>query len=161
MTTHAGKGLMIDANALKRSVQGKKVLTDSNIIIYLTEETAPYHHLSLELFSMIEQGSASAVISILSVAEVMSGPLRAGKADVAMTVKNYLLNFPNIHCQQTTAEVLDMVGRDERVNWQILRPLDALIIASGLHAQVDFFISNDRHFISSLPSEIMLSYISS
>jgi len=90
------------------------VLFDSNIIIYLTEETALYHDLSLELFFMIEQGSASAVISILTVAEVMSGPLRAGKSDVAMIVKNYLMNFPNIHCQQTTAGVLDMVGRDER-----------------------------------------------
>lgn len=149
---------MIDVRVLKKSVQGKKVLIDSNIIIYLTEETARLHDLSMELFSMIENGSGSGVISILSVSEVMMGPLRAGDVDTAMTVKNYLMNFPNIHCQQITAEVLDMVGQDELVNWQLLRPLDALIIASGLYARVDLFISNDQHFINSLPSQKMISF---
>ncbi len=149
---------MIDVRTLKKSVQGKKVLIDSNVIIYLTEETARYHDLSMELFSIIENGSGSGVISILSVSEVMMGPMRAGDLDTAMTVKNYLMNFPNINCQQITAEVLDVVGRDERVSWQLLRPLDALIIASGLYARVDLFISNDQHFINSLPAQTILSF---
>lgn len=37
---------MIDLKTLKKSVRGKKVIIDSNIIIYLTEETAPYYELS-------------------------------------------------------------------------------------------------------------------
>ena len=149
---------MIDVKMLKKFVRGKKVLIDSNIIIYLTEEIAPYHELSRELFSMIEEGAGNAVISILSVSEVMQGPLRAGKTDIAMAVKNYLLNFPNSHCQQITTEVLDNVGQHEQVNWKTLRTVDALIVASGLHNQADLFISNDRHFIKSLPPEMMLSF---
>ncbi|MDZ7831130.1 MAG: PIN domain-containing protein [Desulfobacterales bacterium] len=149
---------MIDVKALKESVRDKKVLIDSNIIIYLTEEIAPYHELSRELFSMIEEGAGNAVISILSISEVMQGPLRAGKTDVAAAVKNYLLNFPNSHCQQITTEVLDSVGQHEQVNWKTLRTIDALIVASGLHNQADLFISNDRHFIKSLPPEMMLSF---
>lgn len=78
---------MIDIATLRKSVRGK------------TEETEPYHRLSWELFSMIEEGISSAVISILSVSEVMQGPIRAGKTDTAMAVKNYLLNFPNSNCQ--------------------------------------------------------------
>jgi len=149
---------MIDVKALKKAVRGKKVLIDSNIIIYLTEETEPYYHLSQELFSMLEEGACNAVMSILSVSEVMQGPLRAGKTDTAMAVKNYLFNFPNSHCQQITFEVLDRMGMDERVNWKTLRIVDSLIVASGLYAQVDLFISNDRHFINSLPTEMMLSF---
>ncbi|MBS3809704.1 MAG: type II toxin-antitoxin system VapC family toxin [Desulfobacterales bacterium] len=149
---------MIDVKTLKKSARGKKVLIDSNIIIYLTEEIEPYHRLSRELFSMIEEGASNAVISILSVSEVMQGPLRSGKTDIATAVRNYLLNFPSSHCQDITSGVLDCVGQDERVNWKTLRTMDALIIASGLYARVDLFVSNDRHFINSIPPEMMLSF---
>jgi predicted nucleic acid-binding protein len=152
------KELMIDIKTLKKSVRGKKVLIDSNIIIYLTEQTEPYYHLSRELFSMIEEGLTQAVISILSVSEVMQGPLKAGKIEIATTVKKYLLNFPNSCCQQINYEVLDQVGKDERVNWKTLRTVDSLIVASGLYAQVDLIISNDRHFIKSLPPEILFTF---
>lgn len=151
------KNRLIEINALKRAVSGKRVLIDSNIIIYLTEQTEPYWQLSQALFSMVEQGDCSAVISIISVSEVMQGPLRAGKTDAAMAVKNYLGNFPNCDCQHVTDEVLDQVGTDERVNWGILRSADSLIIASGLHVGTDLFISNDRHFVMSLPAKMLLS----
>jgi len=152
------KELMIDIKTLKKSVRGKKVLIDSNIIIYLTEEIEPYYQLVRELFFMIEEGSSNAVMSILSVTEVMRGPLRAGKVDIAMAVKNYLINFPNSICQHITFEVLDQVGTCEKVNWKTLRAADSLIVACGLHAQVDLFISNDRHFVKSLPPERLLSF---
>lgn len=152
---------MVDTKALKRSVQGRKILVDSNIIIYLTDEIPPYNDFSRELFSMIEAGDTEAVFSILSVSEVMQGPLKAGKSDIAAQVKNYLLNFPNGTCQEITSAVLDYVGMDKRVNWQALRTVDSLIIASGLNAQVDLFVSNDRHFIQSLPPNMLLSFCAS
>jgi predicted nucleic acid-binding protein len=153
------KEAMIDIRTLTASVRGKRVLIDSNIIVYLTEEIEPYHRLSRALFSMIEEGATNAVISILSVSEVMQGPLRAAKNDTAMAVKNYLLNFPNSHCLEVTSGVLDQVGKDKRVNWKALRSVDGLIIASGLYAQVDLFISNDRHFINALPSDMLLCFL--
>ncbi len=134
------------------------MLVDTNIIIYLTEETAPYNKLSRELFSPVESGGAEAVFSILSVSEVMQGPIRAGKTCTGMTVKNYLLNFPNSFCQDITSDVIDHVGADKRVSWEALRTVDSLIIASGLHAQADLFISNDRHFMKSLSPELLLSF---
>lgn len=148
---------MIDVKTLKKSVRGRRILVDSDIIIYLTEMTEPYHHLSRELFAMIEGGNASAVFSILSVAEVMQGPLRAGKSDIAEAVRSYLLHFPNCICQDIATEVLDLVGKDQRVSWQSLRTVDSLIIASGLYADVDLFVSNDSHFKRSLPSAMVLS----
>ena len=149
---------MIDAETLRESVRGKKVLIDSNIIIYLTEEVAPYYPLSWELFSMVEEGAGNAVISILSVAEVMQGPLKSGKTNIATAVRNYLLNFPNTDCQEITSEVVDCISQDEKVNWKALRTMDALIIASGLHAGVDLFVSNDRHFINALPPAMILPF---
>lgn len=149
---------MISLKKLKNTLSGKKVLIDSNIIIYLTDAIQPYDSLSKELFTMIEEGEADAVISILSVAEVMQGPMKAGKPDIAIEVKNYLVNFPNCQCRHVTNDVLDKLGNDERINWKALRSVDSLIIASGLYSEVDLFISNDRHFINALPREMLLSF---
>jgi predicted nucleic acid-binding protein len=149
---------LISLKKLKNTVCGKKVLIDSNIIIYLTDTIRPYDALSKELFAMIEEGKAEAVISILSVAEVMQGPIKAGKADIAIEVKNYLVNFPNCQCLNLTYDVLEKIGNDDRINWKALRSIDSLIIASGLNSEVDLFISNDRHFINALPAEILFSF---
>lgn len=149
---------MISLKKLKNTVYGKKVLIDSNIIIYLTDTIQPYDALSKELFTMIEEGKAEAVISILSVAEVMQGPIKAGKADIAIEAKNYLVNFPNCQCLNITYNVLEKIGKDDKITWKALRSIDSLIIASGLYSEVDLFISNDRHFIKALPAEMLFSF---
>lgn len=144
--------------ALAQAVRGKKVLIDSNIIIYLTDLIQPYAAVSQRLFNMVETGETHAVISILSVGEVMQGPIRKGYIDVALAVKDYLVNFPHSHCQELSMDILDIVGRDDRVAWEQLRTVDSLIIASGLYRNVDLFVSNDLHFINAIPADMMVSF---
>jgi len=67
---------MISISTLKKAVQSKRVLIDSNIIIYLTDSVQPYVSLAQTLFRMIEAGEAEAVLSILSMGEVVQGPLK-------------------------------------------------------------------------------------
>jgi len=149
---------MISAATLKKSVQGKRVLIDSNIIIYLTDSIQPYEPLAQLLFKMVEDGGVEAVISILSISEVMQGPLRKGYCNVAMEVRDYLANFPNCQCQEINFEVLEKVGQDDRLDWKGLRTVDSLIVASGIINNVDLFVSNDGHFRKSLLPEMLLSF---
>lgn len=107
---------------------------------------------------MVEAGDAEAVISILSVGEVMQGPLLSNRNDLALELKDYLINFPNCHCQEITLDVLDRVGIDEKIKWIGLRTVDSLIVASGLVNGVDLFVSNDRHFQKALPRKMILSF---
>jgi len=148
---------MISEAHLKKRVTGQNVLIDSNIIIYLTDSVDPYLNLAKHLFAIVEAGDATAVISILSVGEVMQGPIRQGEYDLAMRVKEYLINFPNCQCQEVTGTVLDRVGNDERIEWDGLRVVDSLIIASGLITGVDLFVSNDKHFQKAIPESMMLT----
>lgn len=143
---------------LEKSITGKKILIDSNIIIYLTDAIQPYETLSRSIFEMVENGAASAVLSIISIAEVMQGPIGKGHYQSAEDVKNYLLNFPNSFCQEITASVLEHVGVDNKIKWSALRTVDSLIIASGLENHVDLFISNDDHFKKAIPQNLMLSF---
>lgn len=149
---------MISGSILKKAVAGCKLLVDSNIIIYLTDSVKPYAPLAKLLFEMVEAGDVEAVISILSVGEVMQGPLKNNHNALALEVKDYLINFPNCHCQEITLAVLEMVGNDARIEWKGLRTVDSLIIASGLFCGADLFISNDRHFKKALPRKMILSF---
>jgi len=144
-------------SALKKILSGKKVLVDSNIIIYLTDAIQPFAPVSRVIFQMIEKGDVFAVFSTVSIAEVMQGPIRRGLDQNAMDAKTYLFNFPNTSCQEITTQVIDKIGKDQRIEWTKLRTIDALIIASGLVNEVDLIVSNDAHFQSALPENLLLS----
>jgi predicted nucleic acid-binding protein len=149
---------MIPLADFEKAISGKTVLIDSNVIIYLTDSVSPYVALSRRLFEMIEFGEVSALISIISVGEVMQGPLKKGLDQAALAVKDYLLNFPNLFCDPVTNKVLDIIGNDNRIQWSKLRTVDSLIIASALKNRVDKIISNDNHFKQALPKELLLSF---
>ena len=148
----------VPVSMARKALSGKRVLVDSNVIIYLTDAIEPYEELSRSLFQMIEKGDVFALFSVVSVAEVMLGPLKKGLIQNAMDVKTYLLNFPNSSCQDITGEVLDRIGKDQRVKWAKLRTVDALIIASGLVNNVDRIVSNDVHFQNALPETLLFSF---
>ncbi len=149
---------MITSSHLKKAVTGRKVLIDSNIIIYLTDSVAPYLRLAKQLFQMVEAGDVEAVISILSVSEVMQGPLKNNYNTLALEVRDYLVNFPNCLCQPIALDVLEMVGNDAQIAWNGLRAVDSLIIASGLVNGVDLFVSNDHHFKKAISESNMLAF---
>jgi predicted nucleic acid-binding protein len=143
---------------LKKAIAGRKVLIDSNVIIYLSDAVNPYQSLAKLLFQMVEAGDTEAVISILSVGEVMQGSINQNQRALALEVKDYLVNFPNCRCQEITLGVLERVGSDRTIGWKGLRTVDSLIIASGLVNGVDLFVSNNRHFRKAIPKPMMISF---
>ena len=60
----------------------------------------------------------------MSISEVMQGPLRKGYEHIALEVRDYLLNFPNSRSQEITCDVLEIIGKDERIDWKRLRTID-------------------------------------
>ena len=133
-------------------------MVDTNIIIYLTDEIPPYASLSRVLFEMIESGSIFAYFSVVSIAEVLQGPLRKGMKQRALDVRDFLMNFPNSDCQDINRGVIDLIGDDKQIEWSKLRTLDSLIIGSGLVNNVDMIVSNDDHFRQAIPSNMLLSF---
>jgi len=149
---------VIKPTALKKAVRGKHILIDTNIIIYLTDRIEPYAPLSRMLFEMIEKGEVLAILSIITVAEVMQGPLKKGYSRNALDVKNYLMNFPNTVCQEITGDVLGRIGLDSRIDWSQLRTMDSLIIASGIANKAELVLSNDIHFKKALDKDYILAF---
>jgi len=148
---------MTDLPLIRKTLAGKRVLIDTNIIIYLIDGTPPYATLARQLFVMIEKGEILAVFSILSIAEVMNGLIRKGDPRTAGEVRTFLLNFPNVECQDISPAVLAKIGNDPRIQWVRLRTVDSLIIASGLVKGVQRILSQDAHFRSAISSELFFS----
>ena len=109
-------------------------------------------------FTLIEEGNVDAIMSVISIAEVMQGPLKKGLTDNALRIKEYLLNFPNMSCQIINGDVLEIIGLDNRIKWEKLRTIDGLIIASGLRNHVDKIISNDLHFKQAVEKDLLVSF---
>ncbi|RLB04747.1 MAG: PIN domain nuclease [Deltaproteobacteria bacterium] len=152
------KSDILSPSDLQSLVVGKKVLIDTNVIIYLTDRVQPYEELSRLLFALIEEGKVEGVLSVVSVAEVIYGPLKKGLVEITSKIREYLLNFPNISCQMIDLETLEQIGIDRRINWPKLRTVDALIIASGLKANVDKIVSNDLHFRKAVSKTFLVSF---
>ena len=146
------------ASWLEKKLSGKRVLIDSNIIIYLTDEVPPYADLARGVFRSLEAGRFSAVFSLVSVAEIICGPLRKGFGAAAFRARDYLLNFPNAECPPVDESVISAVGSDPRVKWERLRAADALIIATGLVNGVDCFLSNDLRWRGAVVEELLLTF---
>ena len=149
---------MIEPPTLGKALAGKRILIDTNIIIYLTDATPPYATLARQLFAMIEKGEVFAVFSIISIAEVMQGLIKKGDPQTAGEIKTFLLNFPNTECQDITPAVLATMGNDPRIQWPRLRTVDSLIIASGLVHGVQKIVSHDAHFQSAVSRELFFSF---
>jgi predicted nucleic acid-binding protein len=149
---------LISETDIEKALKGMRILVDTNIIIYLTDDVPPFASLSRVLFEMIESGSVFACFSMITIAEVLQGPLRKGMKQRAMDVRNYLINFPNSTCQEINRGVIDLIGNEKQIDWSKLRTLDSLIVASGLANRADVFVSNDNHFRQALPPEMLLSF---
>jgi predicted nucleic acid-binding protein len=149
---------LISQTTLAKNVRGKNILIDTNIIVYLTDDIQPYATLSRRLFEMIESGEVFAYFSIITIAEVMQGPMRKGLTKNALEIRDYLLNFPNTACQEITVAVIEKVGGVEQIDWARLRTADSLIIASGLVNNVDRIVSDDEHFHHAIPRNLIISF---
>ena len=150
--------VLIDHRTLKKRLWGQTVLIDTNIIIYLVEEIPPYADLARFVMRNLEEGRFSGVLSLISVAEVMQGPLRKEQPGLAQEVKSYLLTFPNITCQGIDERVLDLMGRDSRVSWKNLRTIDSLIVSCGLVRNATAILSNDLRWKRAISSDFMVSF---
>lgn len=137
---------------------GRSVLIDTNVVVYLTENVATYGPLADFVFRSLEEGRFTAVLSAVTIAEVMMGPLRSGRPDLARRVERYLLAFPNTTCQAVDSRVLAALGADSRVRWERLRAVDALILASGLAAGADLVLSNDQRWRGALGTDLLVTF---
>jgi len=119
----------------------KKVGLDSSILIYHLEDLEPYSNLTEHIFAMIAEGSISAVISTVSVTELLVQPFTTGQQDRIETFERFLFSFPNKELKSPDYAIAREAAR-LRSKYRVRTP-DALLIATSLNEKADAFITND------------------
>jgi predicted nucleic acid-binding protein len=107
----------------------KKIMIDTNVVIYFLEGNEVLGSFSKEVFSIIEKGVVEGFISVITVAEVLVKPMKTSNNLLVNQIMNFLDTFPNLHVvdieKSIAIEAAKIRGKTG------LKMPDALIISSA------------------------------
>ena len=132
---------MIDLSVLP---SGARVTVDTAPIIYLLEGHPEFSEQFVPFFEQVEVGEFLAVVSPITVAEVVAGPLKHGNEILADRYYKALTSSSHWQVQELSAEVSFMAARI-RVRYGLKLP-DAIQIATAIHTKSMALLTHDRDF---------------
>lgn len=119
----------------------RKVGLDSSILIYHLEDVKPYSDLTEAFFAAIAEGSPVAVLSTLSVTELLVQPFAEEQVDRVAVFERFILSLPNTALIPPSYETAKEAAR-LRASYGIRTP-DALLVATALGEKADALFTND------------------
>lgn len=123
---------------------GAWVTVDTAPIIYLMEDHPTLLKPYLLTFQRIESGELQGVISSVTLAEFLSGPLRDNDEILADRYYQALTNSNNWHVQPLDAP-LSFTAARIRCRYGLKLP-DAIQVATAIYSQSAALITHDRDF---------------
>ncbi len=126
----------------ERLAAHSRIALDTTIFIYHFEANRRYLALTTELFAGVEAGIWSAVLSTVSIMEILVHPWKLNAGAVAAEYEALIVNFPNLSIADVTRDVAREAARlRATLN---LRPPDALVVATAIIHEATAFVTNDR-----------------
>lgn len=119
----------------------KTVALDSSILVYHLEDVEPYSELTEIAFSRIAAGSPAAVLSPISVTELLAKPFGGNQPERVAAFEQFVLSVPNASLMPVNYPIAKQAGR-LRGTYGIRTP-DALLLGTALEAKADAFLTND------------------
>jgi len=121
---------------------GQKIGIDSSILIYLLEDKGALSDQSETILKKVERGEFQAIFASLGMIEILTGPKKLGRHDLAQEYKHLLVNFPNLIIADLSERIIDLAS-DLRAKYGIATP-DAIHIATALNFSAKKFFTNDK-----------------
>ena len=119
------------------------VTVDTAPIIYILEDNSRFAEKFHPLFQQIESGRIRPIISPVTIAEVLAGPLSFNNEILANRYFTALSSLP-WKVQDLTAELSFLAARIQ-IRYQLKLP-DAMQIATAIHTGSSALITHDRDF---------------
>jgi predicted nucleic acid-binding protein len=130
---------------LTEFIQGKLVFFDSAPLIYYIEQHPVFGPPAEELFEALDVGWARGATSVLTLAEVLTKPLREGRQDLASQYRRSLTDTVGLMVCPIGAEVCERAAR-LRARYVWLRTPDALQVATAITFRADALVTNDEQW---------------
>ena len=123
-----------------------RVVVDSAPIIYLLENHRQFGPRYAPFFARAEAADYELIITTVTLAEVLTGPLRTGNEKLAQDYRNALTASPTWRLVELTADIAHRAARI-RARSRIRLP-DAIQVATALETSSMALITHDRDFLS-------------
>jgi len=129
--------------------EGDRILLDTTTLIaYLNGGEAVSPLAAHVIDDLVRSGRNPALVSMVTVMEVLVRPLRRGPEGPYRHVLDFLTSFPNLR-----TAVIDLPVAQEAASLRAahdLHPPDALIVATGIVSQVAHLVTNDASWQAKL-----------
>lgn len=133
--------MAVALNALAEIPSGAVVTIDSAPIIYYLEDHPLYAERFAPVFDAITQGRVQAVISSITLSEVLSGPLTSGKEVIAAQYREVLCRSAGWQMYAVDEEIAVTAAR-VRVHHKLRLP-DAIQIATAIVTRSYALVTHD------------------
>jgi len=147
---------------LEAIAEGDRVLLDTTVLAAFLDATDATHPVARHVVSeLVASGRNPAVVSMVTVMEILVRPMRATPPG-HHTVLAFLRTHPNLTCVPVDLQVAQEAAHLRA--GRRLAPPDALIVGTGLAAQVRHLITNDHGWsgkLATMTSRIAVVQMSS
>lgn len=129
--------------------EGQRVLLDASALIaYLDGHDAVTPVIAHVLDEFVYSGRNPAVVSMVTVSEILVRPLRLGVGDAYDHTLDFLARYPHLKAGSIGLAVAQEAA-SLRASHRLKAP-DALTVATGLLQQVGFLVTNDNAWATKL-----------
>ncbi len=129
------------------------IVIDTCIWIYHLEAHPDFGNAARQLLSAVESGYCRAIISELTLMELLVGPLQQDRQDIADEYELLLTHFPNLALMPICREILLDAARIRALRG--LRTPDAIILATALRQQASAVVTNDQRWSDCPPVNVL------
>jgi len=121
---------------------GCHICLDTAVLIYHLEHVQPYSDLTVRLVERLAGGDATAVVSTVTVTELLTAPFREAEPDAADAAEGFLASLPGCEIRPVSYEVARTAARIRARTG--LRTPDALVAATARDAGATHLLTNDE-----------------
>ena len=141
---------------ISRLPPGGRVTVDSAPIIYFLEGHPEFASRYAAFFEGAEAGEHELVIATVTLAEVLTGPLRVGEEALAQRYRNALTAPPTWRLVDLTASIAHRTARIRGTSK--LRLPDAVQVATALETSSIALVTSDRDYsaLEGLPERLRI-----
>ncbi|OGG72524.1 hypothetical protein A3A38_04160 [Candidatus Kaiserbacteria bacterium RIFCSPLOWO2_01_FULL_53_17] len=115
---------------------------DTSLFIYLLEDHPSYAPKAARIFDALRKGKHVGLFSALGMIEILTGPKKQGRDDLAAQYEHHLRHFPNLSIVGLNERIV-WIASDLRAKYGIKTP-DAIHLATSIDAGARTFITNDK-----------------
>jgi predicted nucleic acid-binding protein len=131
--------------------QGAVVMVDTAPFIYVLESHPRFSGRFLGLFEAAAKGELTLALSTITLAEILTGPFKAGQTALAKRYEKSLLHYTVVPVSTPIA----VLAAQLRAQYRLKLP-DAIQLATALDIGAAAFITHDRDFSHVTGVEILM-----